>query len=37
MTEIKVLSVLQGNPESSDQKPDIWNSFTEQFLCTSNT
>ena len=30
MTEIKALSLLQGNPQSSDQKPDFWNSSTKQ-------
>ena len=30
MTEIKALSLFQGNPQSSDQKPDFWNSSTKQ-------
>ena len=33
-------SFFEGHPQSSDQKPDFWNSFTkqvQQFLCTSNT
>ena len=39
MIEIKALSLFQGNPRSSDQEPDFWNSFTKQtqpFACTSN-
>ena len=39
MFQIKALSYFQGILQSNDQKPDFWNSFTEQtqkFLCTSN-
>ena len=39
MIENKALFFFQGNPQSSDLKPDFWNSFTkqtQQFLCTSN-
>ena len=39
MLEIKGFSVFQGNPQSSDEKPDFWNRFTEDtqgILCTSN-
>ena len=31
VTEIKALSLFQGNPKSSDEN------LTQQFLCTSNT
>ena len=40
MIVIKALSSFQENTQSSDQKPDVWNSFTKQtkqFLCTSNS
>ena len=40
VTEIKALSLFQGNPKSWDEEPDFWNSFTkqtQQFLCTNNT
>lgn len=40
VTEIKVLSMFQENPQSSDKKFGFWNSFTEQIqqlLRTINT
>ena len=39
MFKIKALSLSQGHPQSSDQKPDFSSSFTkqtQQFLCTSH-